>query len=191
MNEQKSDSVSQEAISSSSEPSQTTPLTTKEHKSVLDSITKLWHKKHIESTSQTPGHHTETPTPVNTPSPVTVPEASQIPIPSQEPHMSISEKIAHIFHKKPPEKHTETPEVVSIAESVPTPTTDAPKEVETPVVMDERFARLLQHDSTYHSMIRSEDIKKIQLQLSLRYMALMLAIFVVIAWVVNNRVIMF
>jgi len=40
-------------------------------------------------------------------------------------------------------------------------------------------------------MIRSEDIKNIQLQLSMRYMLLMLAIFVVIAWVVNNRVIMF
>ncbi len=61
----------------------------------------------------------------------------------------------------------------------------------TPFVMDEKFARLLKQDTTYHSMIRSEDIKNIQLQLSMRYMLLMLAIFVVIAWVVNNRVIMF
>lgn len=65
------------------------------------------------------------------------------------------------------------------------------KEAETPFVIDERFARLLKQDSTYHSMIRSEDLKNIQLQLSMRYMLLMLAIFVVIAWVVNNRVIMF
>lgn len=62
---------------------------------------------------------------------------------------------------------------------------------ETSFVIDERFARLLKHDNTYHSMLRSEDIKNIQLQLSMRYMLLMLAIFVVIAWVVNNRVIMF
>ncbi len=40
-------------------------------------------------------------------------------------------------------------------------------------------------------MLRSEDIRHIQFQLSMRYMLLMLAIFVVIAWVVNNRVIMF
>jgi hypothetical protein len=58
-------------------------------------------------------------------------------------------------------------------------------------LLDDRFERLLKHDSTYHSMIRSEDLKNIQLQLSMRYMLLMLAIFVVIAWVVNNRVIMF
>jgi hypothetical protein len=66
-----------------------------------------------------------------------------------------------------------------------------PKKEEIPVVIDDRFARLLRSDATYNSMIRSEDIKNIQLQLSMRYMLLMLAIFVVIAWVVNNRVIMF
>lgn len=40
-------------------------------------------------------------------------------------------------------------------------------------------------------MLRSEDIRHIQFQLSMRYMLVMLAIFVVIAWVVNNRIIMF
>ncbi len=64
------------------------------------------------------------------------------------------------------------------------------KNLETPTT-DERFARLLAEDSVYQSMIRSQDVKNIRLQISMRYMLLMLAIFIVIAWVVNNRVIMF
>ncbi len=76
-------------------------------------------------------------------------------------------------------------------ESAPKKEEIAPSIPDTSSAIDERFSRLLKQDNVYHSMIRSEDIKNIQLQLSMRYMLLLLAIFVVIAWIVNNRVIMF
>lgn len=54
---------------------------------------------------------------------------------------------------------------------------------------DEKFHRLLKLDTTYHSMIRSEDIKNIELQLSMRYMLLVFVIFVIVTWSMQNRVI--
>lgn len=93
-----------------------------------------------------------------------------------------------MFHKR---EHAHASATVSSTEPVPTKEENTLSVTDTPSVIDERFSRLLKQDNVYHSMIRSEDIKNIQLQLSMRYMLLLLAIFVVIAWIVNNRVIMF
>ncbi len=120
-----------------------------------------------------------------------VPPTVETPAPVPEKsHVSIMEKITHIFHKEEPTKKVEE---VKVAESINTKVSEdiAPKEPEKSFAVDEKFDRLLKQDSAYHSMVRSEDIQNTQLQLSMRYMLLMLAIFVVIAWVVNNRVIMF
>lgn len=46
-------------------------------------------------------------------------------------------------------------------------------------------------DHVYQEMLRIENQEKIRLQLAIRYTLLMFAIFLVIVWVVNNRIIMF
>jgi hypothetical protein len=111
-------------------------------------------------------------------------------------HTGIFDSIAHLFHKnhlgitpvlQVPEK-IEVPLAPPVSETLANPSVETSA---TPPTTDERFARLLAEDSVYQSMIRSQDVKNIRLQLSMRYMLLILAIFVVIAWVVNNRVIMF
>jgi hypothetical protein len=43
----------------------------------------------------------------------------------------------------------------------------------------------------YQEMIHEENSEKIRLQLAIRYTLLMFAIFLVFAWIVSNRVIMF
>ena len=40
-------------------------------------------------------------------------------------------------------------------------------------------------------MLRIMDAEKIRLNLAIRYMILMFVIFLIIAWIVNNRIIMF
>jgi len=111
--------------------------------------------------------------------------------------VSISDRIAGLFHGKHPEGISgavvsQVPESIEPPKiSEPAQTTEKPSRENLSTGTDERFARLLAEDSVYQSMIRSQDVKNIRLQLSMRYMLLMLAIFIVIAWVVNNRVIMF
>ena len=165
MNEQNSDSSSPEVPVPLPEVLNTPSPTMPEHKGILDSIGSLWHKKIPENTSKI----TEIPVVVKLVESIAVPAvAPVVPNDFSTPETTISESIQ------------------------PSVSSDAlPEAPETLLLTDERFASLLKQDDTYHSMIRSEDIKNIQLQLSMRYMLLMLAIFVVIAWVVNNRVIMF
>ena len=43
----------------------------------------------------------------------------------------------------------------------------------------------------YQQMIRVEDTEKIRLRLAVRYTLLMFAIFLALAWIVSNRIIMF
>lgn len=56
---------------------------------------------------------------------------------------------------------------------------------------DPKLAQYLQADTVYQDMIRVENIEHIRLQLAIRYTLLMFAIFLVFAWIVSNRVIMF
>lgn len=56
---------------------------------------------------------------------------------------------------------------------------------------DPKLAQYLQADTVYQDMIRVENIEQIRLQLAIRYTLLMFAIFLVFAWIVSNRVIMF
>lgn len=56
---------------------------------------------------------------------------------------------------------------------------------------DSKLAQYLQVDRIYQEMLRLEDQEKIRLQLAIRYTLVMFAIFLVFAWIVNNRVIMF
>lgn len=57
--------------------------------------------------------------------------------------------------------------------------------------LDSKLDDYLQADSVYQAMIRIESQEKIRLQLAIRYTLLMFAIFLVLAWIVSNRVIMF
>ncbi len=168
MNEQNSDSsatpISQPIVSPLEKLSETTK--------VKQSLFAKWrHKK------------TELPAEASSPASTSA-TASPTPSVSQK-KLSLLQRVQNILPKK---KH---PSLSPNAVSAPVQEWVSPQASATPFVMDERFARLLEQDNTYHSMIRSEDIQNIQLQLAMRYMLLLLAIFVVIVWVVNNRVIMF
>jgi hypothetical protein len=56
---------------------------------------------------------------------------------------------------------------------------------------DSKLEQYLHADTVYQQMIRVEDTEKIRLQLAIRYTLLMFAIFLVLAWIVSNRIIMF
>lgn len=59
------------------------------------------------------------------------------------------------------------------------------------VTVDPRLQHYLEEDVIYNSMLRIIDAERIRLKLAIRYMILMFAIFLVIVWIVNNRIIMF
>jgi hypothetical protein len=56
---------------------------------------------------------------------------------------------------------------------------------------DPKLAQYLRADHVYQEMLRIESQEKIRLHLAIRYTLLMFAIFLVFAWIVSNRVIMF
>lgn len=66
-----------------------------------------------------------------------------------------------------------------------------PAESRTLPQADSKLKQYLQADTVYQQMIRVEDTEKIRLQLAIRYTLLMFAIFLVLAWIVSNRIIMF
>jgi hypothetical protein len=55
----------------------------------------------------------------------------------------------------------------------------------------EKLRRYMEEDVIYQSMLRVVDEEKIRFRLAIRYTIMMFAVFLVAAWVVNNRVIMF
>ena len=55
----------------------------------------------------------------------------------------------------------------------------------------EKLRRYMEQDVIYNSMLRVVDPEQIRLRLAIRYTIMMFAVFLVAAWVVNNRVIMF
>lgn len=74
----------------------------------------------------------------------------------------------------------------------PQPETVAEK-VSEPVKKEEnpKLDLYMRADHVYQEMLRIENQEKIRLQLAIRYTLLMFAIFLVFAWIVSNRVIMF
>ena len=69
---------------------------------------------------------------------------------------------------------------------------DQPPVPETPKKEpDTKLAQYLQADGVYQDMMRMEGQEKIRLQLAIRYTFVMFAIFLVFAWIVSNRIIMF
>ncbi len=106
-------------------------------------------------------------------------------------------------------------ETIPVSDTVPTPLESAPVPESVPVVplapseqkesetVPEKTAELIKKetdpkldlymraDRVYQEMLRIENQEKIRLQLAIRYTLLMFAIFLVFAWIVSNRVIMF
>lgn len=122
----------------------------------------------------------------NSPSPVVPPEIESNP----EPVVSAL-----------PEPLSQTPPAVS-GTLTPSPTLPLEKiekeeiststsEIKKEIPPDSKLAQYLQADSVYQAMIRVESQEKIRLQLAIRYTLLMFAIFLVFAWIVSNRIIMF
>ena len=56
---------------------------------------------------------------------------------------------------------------------------------------DARLESFIKDDPIYQQMLRTVDAQRLRLSLAVRYALLMFGIFLVFAWIVNNRVIMF
>ncbi len=94
---------------------------------------------------------------------------------------------------------TETPVVTPPVQSnTTTDTTNTPNA--SPVVdkknppvksSDARLESFIKDDPIYQQMLRTVDAQRLRLSLAVRYALLMFGIFLVFAWIVNNRVIMF
>lgn len=80
----------------------------------------------------------------------------------------------------------EVPEIVASETITPVtpPTIDHSEE-------GRKLREYMEQDVIYQSMLRITDPEKIRLRLAMRYLIMMFAIFLVVAWVVNNRIIMF
>lgn len=90
--------------------------------------------------------------------------------------------------KTPPETVVHIDTIIP-AETPEEPTLNTEKQTISPP--DSKLEQYLQADTVYQQMIRVEDTEKIRLKLAIRYTLLMFAIFLVLAWIVSNRVIMF
>lgn len=98
----------------------------------------------------------------------------------------LSPKIEEKIDTQPAEKIPEQP----IAASTVPPAVPVSQPTISPTDA-EKLRRYMEEDVIYHSMLRVVDEEQIRLRLALRYMIMMFAVFLVAAWVVNNRVIMF
>jgi hypothetical protein len=135
-----------------------------------------------------------------------LPDTSSSQTSSQEPiATSVWEQISslHIWESVPVQNPDSIAKLSSsIAEKIPltlpreTLDVDHPKEAETVTVpkqpdIDPKLSQYLRADTVYQDMIRVEDFEKIRLKMAVRYTLLMFAIFLVFAWIVSNRIIMF
>lgn len=118
--------------------------------------------------------------------PITAIPVKEVPI--IEPPVTVApptilEKTETIVTPVPLEKieKEKVPQTASIEKKTP------PKEN----IPDPKLAQYLASDRVYQAMLRVENHEKIRLQYAIRYTLLMFAIFLVFAWIVNNRVIMF
>lgn len=97
-----------------------------------------------------------------------------------------------------------TPEIGSGTPPPPADVVDTSHSSETPVIpttpvppvtvaktTDPRLESFIKDDPIYQEMLQTVDAHKVRLSLALRYALLMFGIFLVFAWIVNNRVIMF
>lgn len=126
---------------------------------------------------------------------------SSAPISSEEIMPSI-ETVAPVLPEdiSPPEVETLPTETHTLptSEVIPVPVAPAespePKNTQDNVKdkkEDPKLTQYLHADAVYQEMIRVDNQEKIRLQIAVRYTLLMFAIFLVFAWIVSNRVIMF
>lgn len=125
----------------------------------------------------------------------TLPEVEALQFSEVEP---IEENSLSDISKTLPVSSPETPVVTPKVESVLTPpeTLEIKKPSEESQKLpekqeDPKLAQYLRADHVYQEMLRIESQEKIRLHLAIRYTLLMFAIFLVFAWIVSNRVIMF
>lgn len=118
-----------------------------------------------------------------------VPEAPSVPVPSLSETSSSPtiEPEAEVSPMKMVESDAVVP-AEKIEESAVPPVIPVKKETSLP---DSKLEQYLQADQVYQDMIRTENQEKIRLRLAIRYTLLMFVIFLVLAWIVSNRVIMF
>ncbi len=89
----------------------------------------------------------------------------------------------------PLEKNIDAPVPAEKVETPDTPPAEPQKVI--PKEEDPKLTQYLRADHVYQEMLRIESQEKIRLHLAIRYTLLMFAIFLVFAWIVSNRVIMF
>lgn len=123
-----------------------------------------------------------------------VPIPETVPVISEDlslPEIGTSPTETLIPEAPSPETKTES---ISPTVSEIVPVSELPSEksvTDQAVKEDPKLAQYLRADSVYQEMIRVDDQEKIRLQIAVRYTLLMFAIFLVFAWIVSNRVIMF
>lgn len=136
------------------------------------------------------------PEPIVTSEPVSVPEQIVVPEPvsvvAPESSPTIPEgpipaavRVSEVMATSAPQK-IEVP--VAPPESAVTPVSSVPKNDHSD---GEKLRRYMEQDVIYQSMLRITNAEQIRFRLALRYLLVMFAIFLVVAWIVNNRVIMF
>jgi hypothetical protein len=131
---------------------------------------------------------------ITTPAVSIVPESPIVPvapIASESPTLSVAETLS-----VPPVISEKIPTTPVVSEKLPSSLSEAPAPVAPqPKVLrpeeSEKLRRYMEQDTIYKSMLKTVDVEKIRLRLAMRYSIVMFAIFLVAAWVVNNRVIMF
>lgn len=139
----------------------------------------------------------ETPAFPNQPSPVSIPEIIALPEEVTLPEISVQPEVSNASDVTPPPLETvpvsESLPVVPVAPSEQKESETIPEKTPEPVKQqtDPKLDLYMRADRVYQEMLRVDNQEKIRLQLAIRYTLLMFAIFLVFAWIVSNRVIMF
>lgn len=118
------------------------------------------------------------PEPVSVVAPASSPTIPESPIPA-------AVRVSEVMATSAPQK-IEVP--VAPPESAVTSVSSVPKNDHSD---GEKLRRYMEQDVIYQSMLRITNAEQIRFRLALRYLLVMFAIFLVVAWIVNNRVIMF
>lgn len=155
-------------------------------------------------TPSTPESLFGTPTPGVSETPSTVP----VSLPEVQPEVPTLPEVSPApVVETPPVKNTPLEEdedrdiplrIIPMTPRIPSETPEEKSTVSSsiekekkPATDDSKLAEYLRADKVYQEMVREESPEKIRLQIALRYTLLMFAIFLVFAWIVSNRIIMF
>lgn len=120
-----------------------------------------------------------------------IPESPASPLVAESPVLPVMEtpSVPPVVSEKIPTTPVVSEKIAPLAPEASAPVAPQPKALRPEE--SEKLRRYMEQDMIYRSMLKTVDVEKIRLRLAMRYSIMMFAIFLVAAWVVNNRVIMF